>query len=298
MSIRGLLVLMAVLLSVGASQRGQKVERGMSDSSESVVFEQSDVAAILTQELADGEAHIWYLGHCGWAIKTRTRFLIFDYWEQTPAAGSLSLANGRIHPEELQALDVYVFVTHDHGDHYDPTILRWVETIPNVTYIFGWDAGLDAAHTYFGDERETRDFNGMEVSTVSHRFDRIPEVAYLVKVDGLVLYHSGDHASTSDIPNETFTGNIDFFAHKQERVDLAFISTFGQRGGIVVNNGDIYTIEELRPRVVIPMHHGQGEDLLQRFADGVAERVGSAELFVATDLGDHFFYADGRVVER
>ncbi len=42
------------------------------------------------QELADGEALIWYLGHAGWAVRTRSRLLIFDYWEQRDVPGEFA----------------------------------------------------------------------------------------------------------------------------------------------------------------------------------------------------------------
>jgi hypothetical protein len=29
-----------------------------------------------------GEADIWYLGHCGYAVRTQNHFLVFDYQEQ------------------------------------------------------------------------------------------------------------------------------------------------------------------------------------------------------------------------
>ena len=79
----------------------------------------------------------------------------------------------------------------------------------------------------------------------------------------------------------------------QDQVDLAFVSTFGRRGGVVVNNGDLYTIERLRPHVVFPVHHGGGEDLSQRFADEVAGSVEPTNIMVARRLGDSFSYSDG-----
>ena len=256
-------------------------------------YQQVEFSTLLAQELDDGEALIWYLGHCGWAVRTRTRLLIFDYWEQGAIDGEVSLATGRINPSEIHELDVYVFISHDHGDHYDPTVLEWARSIPNITYVFGWDAGLDPSYVYMSGERARRTFGGMQVSTVNHSFDRIPEVAYLVKVDGLVIYHSGDHASTTEVPNQTFSGNIDYFAGMQDRVDLAFVSTFGRRGGVVVNNGDLYTIERFRPHVVFPMHHGGGEDINQRFADEVVGSVDPTSVMVARRLGDSFSYSDG-----
>jgi hypothetical protein len=55
-------------------------------------------------------------------------------------------------------------------------------------------------------------FGDMQLFTVNHSFDQVPEVAFLVKVDGFVIYQSGDHASTTEVPNPTFTGNIDYLA--------------------------------------------------------------------------------------
>jgi L-ascorbate metabolism protein UlaG (beta-lactamase superfamily) len=256
---------------------------------------QENIEALLSQELSDGEAIMWYLGHCGWAVKTRTKLLILDYWEQNPPRRVRSLTNGRINVDEIRSLDVFVFVSHDHGDHYDPVILEWADELPNVTYIFGWDAGLDPSFVYLSEERENLVFDGLEVSTVSHRFDNIPEVAYLLKLDGLTIYHSGDHASISETPNRTFAANIDFLAGKQDHVDIAFISTFGRRGGAIVNSGDFYTIERLSPQVVFPMHHGGGEDLYQRFANEVGSSIGSTSVVAARRLGDRFFFAHGRV---
>jgi L-ascorbate metabolism protein UlaG (beta-lactamase superfamily) len=264
------------------------------ESVESQVNQES-IETLLAQELADGEALIWYLGHCGWAVKTRTRLLIFDYWEQHAPRGVRSLANGRINTDEIRSLDVFVLVSHDHGDHYDPVILEWADELPKVTYVFGWDADLNPDFIYLTNERETWAFDGLEINTVNHRFDDIPEVAYLLKVDGLTIYHSGDHASTSETPNRTFTGNIDYFAEKQESVDIAFVSAFGRRGGAVVNNGDLYTIEKLRPRVVFPMHHGGGEDLNQRFADEVGPNFVTIPIVAPRRLGDRYLFSDGQL---
>ena len=298
MSLGSLLSLLSLMIAIpGAHLTGveaQSPPNSLESTVAPTVGPRENFAAPLSQDLVDGEALLWYLGHCGWAIRTRTRMLIFDYWEQYAVEGEASLATGRINPAELGDLDVYVFVSHDHGDHFDPTIFEWAETIPRITYIFGWDAGLDPAYVYLSEERAVRDFDDMKVSTVNHRFDRIPEVAYLVAVDGLVIYHSGDHASTAEVPNQTFTGNIDYFAGMHDHVDVAFLSTFGRRGGAIVNNGDLYAIERLRPHSVFPMHHGGGEDLCQRFADEVGEAVGFGNIAVARRLGDAFYYTDGQ----
>ena len=119
--------------------------------------------------------------------------------------------------------------------------------------------------------------------------------AFLVRTDGLVVYHPGDHASLSDPPNPTFTANIDALARQVDRVDLAFISIFGGGAYRWVDAGDRSTIEKLRPRVVFPMHGGGREREYAAFADQ-ARRLGLAAPFAAaTRPGQLFYYRDGHV---
>jgi hypothetical protein len=90
------------------------------------------------------QATVWYLRHAGWAVRLGDALLVFDYQEElgmedvtddTPR----NLENGFINPEEISDLDVFVFVTHAHGDHYDPVIFEWQGEIENLTYFIGWD---------------------------------------------------------------------------------------------------------------------------------------------------------------
>jgi L-ascorbate metabolism protein UlaG (beta-lactamase superfamily) len=253
---------------------------------------------LLSAELEPGEANVWYLGHAGWAVKTRNHLLIFDYWESSAPRGDRSLADGYVNAEEIAAQAVYVFVTHSHGDHYDPIIHRWRQTVPNITYVFGWEAGSDPDHIYMTQPREIRELGDLTVATINHEFDQIPEVAFLVAVDDLVIYHSGDHGTVTEEPNATFVDNIDYLASLGRRIDVAFISTFGRIGGGTINNGDRYSIEKLRPRVMFPMHHGDNEDLYERFAREIRREDVMTAVYYATRPGDHFSYKAGRIERR
>jgi len=254
-----------------------------------------DTRAVLTAELELGEATIWYLGHAGWAVKTRDNLLIFDYWESTAPRSRRSLSNGYVDPAEIADQNVYVFVSHSHGDHYDPIILEWQSVIPNITYVFGWEFATESSYVCLTEPRETRRIDGLEVSTINHDFDGIPEVAFLVTLDSLVLYHSGDHGTWSDPPNSVFVDNIDYLAGLGKQIDVAFISTFGQRGGGIINAGDRYSIERLSPRVMFPMHHGDNEDLYERFAREIRREDVRTAVYDATRPGDHFSYKSGRI---
>ena len=102
---------------------------------------QSELRQLLQKQLAEKEFIIWYLSHSGYAIKTKSALLIFDYWEKGRDGKnednhhSFSLANGRINPEEIKELNVCVFVTHAHLDHYDQVIFEWENKIKNISYL-------------------------------------------------------------------------------------------------------------------------------------------------------------------
>jgi L-ascorbate metabolism protein UlaG (beta-lactamase superfamily) len=95
-----------------------------------------------------GNAEMWYLGHCGWAIRTKNHLMIFDYFPNRTNPTEPSLANGRINPEELKNLNVEVFVTHDHRDHYDSSIYFWQPTVKDMTYI------LDSGRSSFRKDKD------------------------------------------------------------------------------------------------------------------------------------------------
>ena len=72
--------------------------------------------------------------------------------------------------------------------------------------------------------RASKTLNGMEVFTVNGEHDTVPEVAYLVKVDGLSIYHSGDYMG----PIDRFRGDMDYLLDKAGTIDIAFIGKFKQ----------------------------------------------------------------------
>ena len=56
-----------------------------------------------------------YLHHSGFQIETKQSVLLFDYYTQ----------NGmfdRVNEGDFPHKKFYIFVTHGHGDHYDPAI--------------------------------------------------------------------------------------------------------------------------------------------------------------------------------
>ncbi len=252
----------------------------------------------LKSDLKEGEAYIWYLGHSGWAIKTKTHLLIFDYvW--VPRSGNVpdnpSLADGYIDPAEIKDYNVFVFVSHRHGDHFDPAIFEWEKSVKDIRYIFGWEADQNPRYRYLTEPRTKTTIDGVDIFNINHAFDGIPEGAFLVKTDGLVIFHSGDHGSTGEELDPLFKENIDYLAQQDNQIDMAFISQFGSRTGGRVNNGDLYTIEKLRPKVTFPMHGGGVERVYEIFAQEARQKGARTQVICAKKQGDRFFYQQEKI---
>ncbi|NTV80359.1 MAG: hypothetical protein HGA24_02935 [Candidatus Aminicenantes bacterium] len=234
--------------------------------------EKTDVPSLLAKPLRDGDAIVWSLGHCGFAVKTRTRLLIFDYFSRGgPRPEKPSLANGYIYPEEIKDQNVTVFVSHAHTDHFDSVILSWRPTIKNITYIFGWNARKGDRSIDLPAPRATTTINGMEIFTVNGEHNDVPEAAYLVKVDGLAIYHSGDYMG----PIDTFRADMDYFLEKAGKIDIAFIGKFPQA-------------ESLKPRVVFPIHAYNREFMYGAFAREAAEKKLPSRVVCPENKGDRY----------
>lgn len=253
---------------------------------------------VLNKVLEEGEAYIWYLGHAGWAVKTKNHLLIFDYvsvFRSGKVPENASLADGYVDPSEIEDCSVFVFVSHGHGDHFDPAIFEWQKSVKNIRYVFGWEADQNPQYHYLTKPKTKTTVDGIEIYNINHAFDGIPEAAFLVRTDGLVIYHSGDHGCTGEELDPLFKANIDYLARQENRIDLAFISQFGSRTGGEVNNGDLYTIEKLRPKVTFPMHQGGGERFYKKFAQEARQKGAKTKVYCAEIRGDRFFFQGGKI---
>jgi ankyrin repeat protein/L-ascorbate metabolism protein UlaG (beta-lactamase superfamily) len=233
-----------------------------------------DVRSILARPLKDGQGVVWSLGHCGFAIKTRSRLLIFDYFSRGGARPARpSLANGFVDTEEIKDQDVTVFVSHSHGDHFDPAILGWRSVVKNIRYVFGWNARKGERTMDMPAPRPTASLDGLEIFTVNGEHNDVPETDFLVKADGLSIYHAGDYIG----PADAFKADMEYLRAKAGRIDLAFISQFEQA-------------EALAPAVVFPMHGNNREYMYEAFAQEAAEKKLPSRVVCPENKGDRHEY--------
>jgi len=244
-------------------------------------------------KVAEYEAVVWYLGHSSWAVKTQQHLVIFDYWDQGRTSDDPGLCNGHIRPAELADLNVAVFASHEHGDHYDPLIFTWREELPQITYILGFEPEDATDQEYILiPPRQQRDIAGMKVSTIESNDSG---VGFVVELDGLVIYHAGDHANRQRDFSGPYKTEIDYLAAKGVKPDMAFmpISGCGFGDQEAVKMGVHYVLETLKPTVFIPMHAGNGAFRYHDFIADCKDKFPKIKMVAVQNRGDYFRYSRG-----
>jgi L-ascorbate metabolism protein UlaG (beta-lactamase superfamily) len=267
------LVIVSLGLTGSVKDRGQK--------------EVKSVPVIGFNDLESGQAVIWYLYHSGWAVKSRNHLLIFDYTEPPERPIRRSLDSGSIDPSEIADQNVTMFVSHRHPDHFDDLILGWRAVIKNIRYVWGWEGEGVPADVHFGPERRVFAANDLEILNIHHDFDGVPESAFLVKADGLIILHAGDHGHSRGLENPIFKDNLLYLADKAPQLDLFFTPTFG---------GEIDTLRRLKPCAAFPMHDGGNEYQYAKFAQKVKSLGLDVEVGVAERAGARFRYSNRKLV--
>lgn len=241
--------------------------------------------------LKESQAIIYYLGHSGWAVKTQSHFLIFDYFDMNRIGENMGLENGYIDPYEIKDENVFVFVSHKHQDHFDKKIKDWQDIIPDITYISGW---YSKGSVFIGVPPHTDAcVNNVSISTLKSTDEGS---GFLINVDGLNIFHGGDHANWEDNePGVSYYDEIDYIAEKCSNVDIAFIPVVTFSGTIpkCLTEGAIYALEKLNPNAAFPMHGNNREYLYKEFANEQGTR--NFNVVCAEKPGDRFIYTGGYI---
>lgn len=215
--------------------------------------------------VAPGALAFWWLGQMGYAVKTERRTLFFDpYLAPDPARAVPPLLT----PEDIQCAD-WVFGSHDHGDHIDPVAFTGIASAsPKARFVCSRVAarsvqgvGIPDKRIVTLDEGLVHEEDGLRISAVAaaHEFlDRddvlgYPYLSYIVEVDGVTLYHSGDTCCYEGLLTKL----------KRWRYDLFCVCINGRDARRYTGNciGNM-TYQEavdlagaLRPRLTVPGHY-------------------------------------------
>ena len=175
--------------------------------------------------------NITYIGHSGFLIEWENCYWLFDYY------------TGEI-PALVPTKKLFVFVSHKHGDHFNPIIFGLSEQYPETIYILSSDIRIVEANAgRYGINKEMLDniisvkpHKEYELIDTKHNIIRLETlkstdcgVAFLLSYEGKTIYHAGDlnHWTWKE---ETVQSNNDMTAKfnremkllENRQVDIAF----------------------------------------------------------------------------
>ncbi len=259
-------------------------------------------------EVPSGMVALGALGQSGFAIKAGGMIAYIDpYLSGTvgEAGGSGRAIEIPITPEEVTHADL-LLCTHEHTDHTDVnTVMPLAAASPGAPIFVSPQGHTLLRDAGIADERlvlprlgETQTVGSMRVTAIPaahYNFEVDAEgharwMGFVIEVDGVTLYHSGD---TIIIP-----GLI--AALEPFRIDLALLPINGRdyfrEQQQIVGNMNVREVAELckllRPRVLIPTHNDMFARNRVNPADLVAEleRVAPRQRFHFLQAGEIYFY--------
>ena len=227
---------------------------------------------------------VTYYHHSGFSVASGDVLLVFDYWRGK--ASKIPEALG-ITPETLARYnEVYVFISHEHEDHYDGVVYTWDQYAP-VTYVIA-DCLPEGA-------RGHRMQKGSEL-TLSDRVQvkaygsTDSGVSFLVTVDGMNFFHAGDlnfwhwrevcNARQIQEADEDFRGEVKDIQGVD--IDVAFFPV-DPRLGMLFDAGANYFMLTVKPRLLLPMHFWGRGDVINEFAR--RSRTRETEIVALTNHG-------------
>jgi len=214
-------------------------------------------------------AQIWYLYHSGFAVKTNSHFLVFDYYRDSPSEEGPHITAEALISQEAYDREIVVFASHGHGDHFNQAIFAWKNRDTNIHYVLSHDirAGrgqkgvtvVYPGHKYQVGTVEVETFDSTDIG-----------VAFLVRCDGLTIFHAGDlnwwhWNGEPDEDNTAMAKNykqqVDLLQGKQ--IDLGFIPV-DPRLEEHYSRGLVYFMQVVGAEVVFPMHFGGDYSVFER----------------------------------
>lgn len=206
---------------------------------------------------------IEYIFHSGFTVETEKHFLVFDYYK-----GDLQLGDKK----------TYIFSTHGHEDHFNPSILDFDG---DIKYIFSDDIEIESERDIsFMKAYKDIKIDDIEIKTYS---STDLGVSFLVRVDGVSIFHAGDlnwwywnndSQKEKDSMEYLFKKKIERM--DDERIDIAFFPVDPRLEENYYMGGK-YFIDEISPKYFFPMHFGdnysKNEMFIHKMEDSKTEIV-------------------------
>lgn len=216
---------------------------------------------------------VTYISHSGFMLEAEDVCFLFDYYR------------GEI-PQIAKEKDIVIFVSHKHGDHYNPAIFKLAEQYPNIHFVVSKDVpakwqvlkykeqGIDLTECVTA-VRKNAEYTLPLASGKSLQIETLKStdegVAYLLTYEGKQYYHAGDlnlwiwegeSRQYNDNMTKAYFRELDKLKGKE--IDIAFVP-LDPRLEKDAFSGLKSFLEYAKCRKVFPMHFWGEYDMIKKF---------------------------------
>lgn len=209
----------------------------------------------------ESKLKVTYIQHSGFLVETENCYLLFDYWMG-----------------EIPAMDykkkLYVFSSHAHHDHFTKDIFKLENQCESVKYILSFD--IEESGREWKKAEDVRFLKPHMIENVDdiviETFTSTDEgVAFLVNVDGFVIYHAGDlhwwhwpgdPEEDNERRKRDYQKEIDLLAGK--KIDCSFV-VLDPRQEDAGGYGMDYFLKSVQSRYIFPMHCWEKYSIIEEY---------------------------------
>ncbi|MCC8059724.1 MAG: MBL fold metallo-hydrolase [Clostridiales bacterium] len=213
---------------------------------------------------------VTYIHHSSFLVELRHALLLFDYTE-----GPL--------PELAPDKDLIIFASHIHGDHFAPVIFSLAVKHPRARYVLSDDIpakqvpqALTAPVNFIGSGHTCSLALTCGSDLTIHAYKSTDEgVAFVVSVDGAIIYHAGDlndwrwNGEPDDWNNQMHVDYLrELNAMRADGIhpDVAMVPLDGRLENWFYLGLDEF-MEIVGARAVFPMHFWKDYDIIRRLKE-------------------------------
>ena len=219
---------------------------------------------------------IRYIYHSCFLIETTNSFLLFDYFKHKNDKTGFDfiklLSDVFASPKAL-----YIFSSHSHQDHFNYEVFSWINKKPNSYYILSSDIKIFSRvdNSYIVRPGDELTINEIKLNIFGSTDEG---VSFMVNIDGLNIFHAGDlnwWKWYDDSPEEEkamedgFKSIVADIAGHGAKIDVAFFPV-DRRLELNYLCGGQYFIEQLKPKLFIPMHFWDDYEVTSDFKKAMA----------------------------
>ncbi len=263
---------------------------------------------------------IWWLGQSGFLIKSRNTAFVIDPYLSTaleeatkdmgPEIRHIRMMPVPVIPEQIRCLD-YIFCTHDHGDHYDPESVRLLKKgNPSAKIVVPLALRPSLIRDGFPEEdiiiagtEMVCQCGKLEVKAIAGKHNEFdyskacgfPYVGFVIRVEGVCIYHSGDTILYEGLSEALRKEAIDLGmmainGYDDERIRAGFQSncTYREAAGLAKGAGIKW---------MVPCHYGMftaNTEQVEKYVNYMNENPGMPDYLLPV-IGEPLIIKEDRI---